>query len=57
MPESTSQGWYGLMSILQSARDEAKQPHREDDECPNDGTLLLQGPHGERFCPFDGHRR
>lgn len=43
--------WEQLRSIAQQNRQDlafwASQPPRA---CPNDGTPLEQGPHGELFC-------
>lgn len=49
--------WYGLLSILQEARDLARaDASTAPVACPNDGEPLRAGPHGELYCPFDGYR-
>lgn len=47
--------WYSLLAILQ----EAALLKLADEQsplvdCPICGTALSSGPHGERYCPFDG---
>jgi hypothetical protein len=49
-------GWRSLLEILASARDEARQPHPEDDECPRCGTRYKVGADNVLYCPFDGYR-
>lgn len=50
-------GYYDLLAILKEAGDptltEVSTPVQS---CPNDGTVLQEGPRGIRFCPFDGWR-
>lgn len=49
--------WYQLINIVQENRDWAASGRDiEAAVCPNDGTLLATGPHGELYCPFDGYR-
>lgn len=47
--------WEQLSSI-RAEQAEANRAEREDppDYCPNDATLLQQGPRDELHCPFDG---
>lgn len=52
MDDVGSSGWYSLLAVLQ----EARQGLPRQQSCPNDGTPYQQGPHGELYCPFDGHR-
>jgi len=40
--------WESLIDALQS------EPQSEISACPMCGEPLRGGPHGERFCPFDG---
>lgn len=48
-------GWYGLLAILQEARDIAQEERsRVPQACPQDGEPLESGPHGELHCSFDG---
>lgn len=54
-PERTTGSWYGLMGVL----DVARQEYQEDLErppvaCPNDGEPLRTSIDGVIFCPFDG---
>lgn len=53
----TSDGWSGLLSILQDAQAaaEAERP-RQPQACPNDGEPLRDGPDGQPYCPWDGWR-
>lgn len=47
--------WDQLLSIYRQAQDDAEQRRTSDPiDCPNDGTVLQQGPGGELRCPFDG---
>lgn len=46
-------GWGSLLAIYHEERALAAFPPPLL-ACPNDGTPLRAGPHGERFCPFDG---
>jgi hypothetical protein len=48
-------GWYGLLDIIQTSREE-RRIWRETipSACPNDGEPLTGGPNGEWFCKFDG---
>lgn len=49
--------WEQLISIGREARKLAEQEKtRAPQACPNDGTPLLRGPHGELYCPWDGWR-
>lgn len=53
MPEQGS--WYGLLSIIAEATDEARRQQTEPPTaCPNDGEPLEQGPNGRLHCRFDG---
>ena len=50
----TPDGWGQLISILDENRAYAAADTGPPTTCPNDGTALTTGPHGERFCVFDG---
>lgn len=49
--------WYGLLSILREAREEAEAERvRLPMACPEDGEPLRDGPAGQLFCGWDGWR-
>lgn len=52
---ATGGNWYDLIAIGEQnkafRREDASRPRRQ---CPNDGTLLEEGPGGQLHCPFDG---
>lgn len=49
--------WYGLTSIIASARQAAEDDARRPPvACPNDLQALLTGPDGQLYCPWDGWR-
>lgn len=49
--------WEQLLSIFQTARDEAEQNAAAVPvACPNDGEPLREGPNGVLFCIADGWR-
>lgn len=48
-------GWYGLLAIVQEAKDVAAQQRSEPPvACPDDGEPLRTGPRGELHCPYCG---
>lgn len=53
---SVGSGWDGLLSIVAEAIEERRRELFEPPvACPNDGTLLEEGPHGSLHCRFDGY--
>lgn len=56
-PVGSSAGWDTLLNIMGRAG-EGRELDRIRDTviCPNDGTMLQQGPDGLPFCSFDGWR-
>lgn len=55
-PSTPEQGsWYGLLDILREGAMLAREEHQRIPEaCFDCGEPLRSGPHGERYCPFDG---
>lgn len=53
----TGTGWYSALAITREAREQDTFWRWERPvSCPNDGTTLTTGPHGELFCTFDGYQ-
>jgi len=49
--------WRQLLDMIAEARDiDRQQATKTPVECPNDYTLLQQGPDGTLYCPWDGWR-
>lgn len=47
--------WQQLLDIgKQNAQEQEAYIRNPPLSCPNDGTPLDTGPHGELHCPFDG---
>lgn len=48
-------GWEQLAGMYQRAKQlDAEEESTAPVDCPNDGTTLETGPHGELHCKFDG---
>lgn len=48
-------GWEQLISIIEEGKEEMEREIvRREHVCPFDGTPLLTGPNGVRYCRFDG---
>jgi hypothetical protein len=47
--------WWGLHSIIHEAQQMAAEDSaRRPVACPIDGNVLMSGPNGELYCPWDG---
>lgn len=54
---AVANGWYGLMGILEAARDDAAALAGVPPvACPHDGEPLITNVNGVLFCPYDGWR-